>query len=751
MFQKVFVVLAWQQGHLPWGHGSEFRCLAGATELLKGSGELALNFKDGKRDAFSAIEKKVQKAIEKNYREWIKVDGDAKSDRNLSINAALAQLDLAILLAKPTLKDMVDNRLNGESFVTALYERLPEANLFKQDKIAKQVFKKMLIGVHGLVRGDKDLKPVFDNLVFEEFFVVFDEAQKDRDRKHEEILEKHQQQIDAIHSKMGIPVEKLTALFVAAEHEFPDGNYLEAVERAIDNLITKGGKPVELLNSGDAIVGVIEAARALMRKADAEGAVRLLREERLANMRGNARLAKEEADVLAMTYQWDDAILAWRDAAMLDPDDAWAWYYIGDTHKNRADLGEALKFYRRGEEIAEKTGNSRDLPGGYDRIGDVLIAKGNIEGALVVFNGSLAIRQRLSESDKTNAEWQRDLSVGHVKIGEVLIAKGDVEGALVAFNDSLDIFQRLSESDKTNAGWQRDLSVSHNKIGEVLIAKGDVEGALVTFNKDLAITQRLSDSDKTNTGWQRDLSVCHLKVGEVLIAKGDVEGALVAFKDSLAIHQRLSDSDKTNTGWQRDLSVSHNNIGDVLIAKCDVEGALVAFKDSLAIHQRLSDSDKTNAGWQRDLSVSHDRIGDVLIVKGDVEGALVAFNDSLAIRQRLSDSDKTNAEWQRDLSVSHNKIGDVLIAKGDVEGALVAFNESLTIRQRLSDSDKSNAGWQRDLIVSNVKLAGMGDQSVMRYRAALKIVLELRDSGRLQPVDAWMVAELEELLAQAEG
>ncbi len=219
---------------------------AGATELLTASGELALNFKDGKRDAYSAIEKEVQKAITKNYRAWIQADGDAKSDRNLSIKAALAQLDHAILLAKPTLKDMVDNRLNGENFVTTLFDHLPESSLFKQDKIAKQVFNKMLIGVHGLVRGDKDLKPLFDNLVFEEYFVEFDKAQKDRDLKHAETFAHNKEIIDALHTKMGIPVEKLTALFVAAEHEFPDGNYLEAVERAIDNLITKGGNSNEV-------------------------------------------------------------------------------------------------------------------------------------------------------------------------------------------------------------------------------------------------------------------------------------------------------------------------------------------------------------------------------------------------------------------------------------------------------------------------------------------------------------------------
>ena len=58
-----------------------------------------------------------------------------------------------------------------------------------------------------------------------------------------------------------------------------------------------------------------------------------------------------------------------------------------------------------------------------------------------------------------NAGWQHDLSVSYDKVGDVQVAQGDLAGALKSFRDSLAIRERLAQSDPGHAGWQRDLSV----------------------------------------------------------------------------------------------------------------------------------------------------------------------------------------------------------------------------------------------------------------------------------------------------
>ena len=91
---------------------------------------------------------------------------------------------------------------------------------------------------------------------------------------------------------------------------------------------------------------------------------------------------------------------------------------------------------------------------------------------------ALAIGERLADADPGNAGWQRDLSVSHDKIGDVLMAQGNLAAALTAIKAALAIGERLAKADPGNAGWQRDLSVSHNKIGDVLRAQGNLAAAL---------------------------------------------------------------------------------------------------------------------------------------------------------------------------------------------------------------------------------------------------------------------------------
>jgi len=45
----------------------------------------------------------------------------------------------------------------------------------------------------------------------------------------------------------------------------------------------------------------------------------------------------------------------------------------------------------------------------YNKIGDVLVAQGNLPEALKSFRDGLAIRDRLAKADPGNAGWQFDL------------------------------------------------------------------------------------------------------------------------------------------------------------------------------------------------------------------------------------------------------------------------------------------------------------------------------------------------------
>ena len=93
--------------------------------------------------------------------------------------------------------------------------------------------------------------------------------------------------------------------------------------------------------------------------------------------------------------------------------------------------------------------------------------------------------ERLAKADPGNAGWQRDLSVSYNKVGDVLVAQGNLPRRSKPIATACAIAERLAKADPGNAGWQRDLSVSYDKVGDVLVDQGNLPEALKAYRDSL--------------------------------------------------------------------------------------------------------------------------------------------------------------------------------------------------------------------------------------------------------------------------
>ena len=106
------------------------------------------------------------------------------------------------------------------------------------------------------------------------------------------------------------------------------------------------------------------------------------------------------------------------------------------------------------------------------------------------------------------------------KVGDVLLAQGDLVGALASFRQSLDVRRGLAQADPSNAGWQRDLTVSLIKVGDVLLAQGDPRSALAHGLEAQRIAEKLASLDPSNATWQKDVAFIRQLVERVRRALG---------------------------------------------------------------------------------------------------------------------------------------------------------------------------------------------------------------------------------------
>jgi tetratricopeptide (TPR) repeat protein len=176
------------------------------------------------------------------------------------------------------------------------------------------------------------------------------------------------------------------------------------------------------------------------------------------------------------------------------------------------------------------------------------------------------------------------------------------------------------------------------------------------------------------------------------------------------------------------------------------------------LDRALEHCDPANSSFRHEVGYLTIAAGDMRREIGQLSLALRAHDRARAIYGNLVADDRSNSTWARYLSVSWERLGDVRQAQGDLAGALAAYEAYHPIAERLAASDPVNAEWQRDLIVSHWRIAAVLEElperrgeAAAHLGKALAVARELTGSGRLAPPDAYIVEELEQRLAAAEG
>ena len=232
---------------------------------------------------------------------------------------------------------------------------------------------------------------------------------------------------------------------------------VEAVREILSSNDPSKAKAQKALRAGD-----IQAAEQALEEAynrEVEAATRIGDEAQQLKTKA-ARTAREKA-ALAATRSVAEALRWYQNAAELEPDHFFTQIELARLHQANGNLGAALKAARAALQAA--TGN-RERMVASGEIGNVLVAQGDLPGALQSHRAAMAIAKRLAKADPDNAGWLRDLSVSHNKIGDVLVAQGDLPGALQSHRAAMAIAKRLAEDDPDNAGWQRDYAVSLSRL-----------------------------------------------------------------------------------------------------------------------------------------------------------------------------------------------------------------------------------------------------------------------------------------------
>jgi Flp pilus assembly protein TadD len=117
-------------------------------------------------------------------------------------------------------------------------------------------------------------------------------------------------------------------------------------------------------------------------------------------------------------------------------------------------------------------------------LGNVLRAKGDLEGAVAAFRQAIALDPRSAPA--------------HSNLGLVLHQQRDIDGAMAEYRLALDLEPKFAPA--------------HSNLGHALTEKGDLDGAIREFRQAIAL--------------EPIAAVAHTNLGIALSSKGDLEGAI---------------------------------------------------------------------------------------------------------------------------------------------------------------------------------------------------------------------------------
>jgi tetratricopeptide (TPR) repeat protein len=316
---------------------------------------------------------------------------------------------------------------------------------------------------------------------------------------------------------------------------------------------------------------------------------------------------------------------------------------LGRAYRQLPDLKQAEVTLRDGLALVDGKGDDEHEAPLAGQLGLVLLAKGDLIGALSYAQRALKIDENVYGTDNPEVATRAN------NIGLILEAKGDLEGALSYAQRALKIDEKVYGPDNP------EVATDSNNIGQILKAKGDVDGALSYTQRALNIDENAYGADHPEVATDSN------NIGQILQDKGDLDGALSYTQRALKIDEKIYGPDHPT------VAIRVNNIGLILEAKKDLNGALSYTQRALKIDENVYGPDHPS------VSVIARNIGQILQAKGDLDGALSYTQRALKIDEKVYGLDHYN------VAISANYIGQILQAKGDLDGALSYTQRALRI------------------------------------------------------------------------
>ena len=414
------------------------------------------------------------------------------------------------------------------------------------------------------------------------------------------------------------------------------------------------------------------------------------------------------------------------------------------------DATQALTNYTRSLELSERllkdnpesVQAARDVSLALEKLGGFLNRRGltgDAEKALVYYNRSLVLRDRILQQYPESADAVRGVSVSLIDLGDFLDGRGlagDSAIALTNYYRSLELRERLFEDHPKSVMAARDVSGILMRIGDFLSRRkhsGDLNLALSNYTRCTEVLEGVFKDNPESVQAARDVSLCFIRLGDFLMDRGLPGDSALAMTNYIRcndIRKKLWQANPESTEAARDVAVGLNNLADLLARRGMPGDSLLALSNYTRCNQifeRLFNANPDHGEIIRELALSFHKLGDFFTdrrLSEDPNKALPNYIRSLELRERLLTANPDSAQAARGVALTANEIGLHLARRGlpgDREVAFTNYMRSFELSDRLLTANPESGEAARVMSICLIHLGDFLNESRVPEDTALAL------------------------------
>ena len=345
------------------------------------------------------------------------------------------------------------------------------------------------------------------------------------------------------------------------------------------------------------------------------------------------------------------------------------------------------------------------------------------------------LRDRLLTDKDTRSESLARLADASFDLGRLTNEIGNQQDAVIAYRESLAIRQKLADSNPAVARFRGALAGTHHNLAVLVSAMDKPAEAEAAYRKAIALSRKLADDNPADTQSREFLPNHHGNLGTLLSATGRPAEAEAELHQAIALRQKLADDNPAVSELRSTLAGSHHNLGDVLRATGTPAGAEAEYRKAIALSRKVTDENPTVPEYRLFLGNHHHNLGALLFETGKLVEAEAELREALALRQKLADDNPAITEFRRALANSYNTLGMLLSATGKLVKAEAEHRKALLLSQKLADDNPAVSDFRMELAGGHhglgVLLSRMGKAAgaEAEYRKAIALSQKLTDDN----------------------